>query len=139
MLNLLQRRIDSGRHVLPPFSTQLPPRSTLSHLFRPRAVVLMSPFSVRTRKQPQASTSTSAPKPVPLETGPSTDPPQNDQGPSGGRFSEDAIADMKATALDITQTITSVVTEVADVIPVPGLKIGLLGLAAVVEKIQVSD
>ena len=46
---------------------------------------------------------------------------------------------MKATALDIAQTITSVATEAADVIPVPGLKIGLLGLAAVVEKIQVSD
>lgn len=46
---------------------------------------------------------------------------------------------MKVVALDITQTITSVATEVADHIPVPGLKIALLGLAAVIERIQVRD
>lgn len=39
--------------------------------------------------------------------------------------------------MDMAQTITSMAADVADTLPFPGLKVGLLALAEVVKKIQV--
>lgn len=79
----------------------------------------MSPFSFP-RRQPRASTSTPA------------------LGSLFGSHADiDALADMKAAALDMIQTITSMAADVADTLPFPGLKVGLLALAEVVKKLQV--
>lgn len=89
------------------------------------------------RKKPQAATSTV--KPIPVLSSPSDPPPQPSEGFFESRFGKDATADIKAAGLDLAQTITSLAAEVAEVVPVPGLKAGLMGLAEVIKKVQVCD
>lgn len=49
----------------------------------------------------------------------------------------DSIADTKAVALELFHTVTTAAADVAGSTSVPGLQIGLLALATVIEKIQV--
>lgn len=96
----------------------------------------MSPFHLRPREQPQASTS--AQHPVPTPSRPPTPALPAHAGPSGGLSANDeALADAQAIALDMVQTIASVMSNIADTFPIPGLKIGLLALVEVIKKIQV--
>ena len=47
------------------------------------------------------------------------------------------LADAQAIALDMVQMFATLMSNIADTFPIPGLKIGLLALAEVVKKIQV--
>lgn len=89
------------------------------------------------RKKPQVATSATQLVPASSPSPPANSPPQRSQRFFEKRIGKEATDDTIAVVLGIIHTVATAASNVD--ISIPGLKIGLLALVAVIEKIQVRD